>query len=227
MQHEQLVFIAREYPKIPHTYVDANRVGTMHLPHLNYNAHLWALSGDEVDPWTLLKEWFLAGVMMLYPDNEQVPDNEPERVINLMLHGHHLLSNIWGAVKRGDYLSLAIIEEEITPETRYVTDLVGFAVQKPGIRGKNGIVKTVPRIVPIVHKSRFVVAPKDLIYFKDCQPVIAETIYVGRVVHNDRYKPGMDNSCARPDTRINDNPCVNMRALIDCTRIWVHMNCSY
>jgi hypothetical protein len=229
MQHEQLVFIARNYPEIPHTYIDANRVGGMHLPHLHYLLHEDALSGEvNADPIYVIKEWFLGGALQNYPDTDQAPKNEPERTINLLVHGHMFLANIWGAhIKCGDYLSLVVIEEEITSETRYVTDLTGFAVQRPGIVGKKGIVKYVSRLVPVVHKSRTVIDPKDLVYIKDCQPIIGQQIYVGRVVYNERLVSDLQDAPNRVDTRINDNPCLNMRRLADCTRVLVHMDVSH
>ena len=107
-----------------------------------------------------------------------------------------------------------------------MTDESGLAVQRPGIRGTKGSVKYVPRLVPTVSDSRFVVPEKDLVYYKDCQPIFGIKIYVGRVVYNEFWAPGNRNSTGSMDTRVNDNPCLNMQRYLKCTPIFVHVQVS-
>lgn len=229
LRDESLIFVKLDFPEEPMALRDMRRVAMVPLPMVNYILHANTLAGSgDIDPTYFVKNWFLAGAMLSHPDHPNAPHNDIERNVALITTARSNIDNIWNEhVTVNDSLYLIVKKVEVTPETRYVLDLNGLTVQQPGVRGAQGPITMVTRLVPCVVKDRFGVPAKDLIYYENCKPVMGFPIYVGRVVYNEFFVP-----CDRPvssltDTRVNDSPCVNYRRLKACRPVLVHLNVAY
>ena len=234
MRQECLIFIKKEYPKVPKLSLENNRVAMMCLPQLHYHLHELALrETEDITPAWFIRNWFLAGSLVSFKQLQGLtqgnfaPDplgGSMERTVLLHMKADTRLLNLWGPnVKGGDFLFFVVIEEAITPDTRYVTDEAGLAVQKPGMKGaKNGTIKYVTRLVAVVSDNAHSVATEHLMYMKDCVRHYGRQIYVGRVVNNAFWVKNAAPVVDRMDTRVNNNPHVNYNTMLRCNPLEVH-----
>ena len=226
MKDQTLVFIRKKYPQIPKVVIEANRVAMMALPQLHYHLHELALrEEDAIDPAWVIRNWFVAGSLLSHPQIYGTPEGQPERLVLVQAKADTRILNLWGNnVKGGDYLWLVLKEIEVNPETRYVTDVAGLAVQKPGTRGaKGGTVNYVTRFVPVISDSAETVDTEDLVYLKNCVRHYGRKIYIGRVGFNGFWSQNTLPVVNSMDTRINNNPVLNYSNMLRCNPLEVYV----
>ena len=178
-----------------------NKIEGYSLPMVHLKIHENMLKGIPQEPYDVLRDWMMAGIMTGHPG--PMGSKGYAREIIVVGHGDIKVINHWGpGVHAGHHLFFVIKQVPVEPDAGYVLDRAGMTMKKPGTVAryfKNGkeVVKDldlVTRFVPVYSEMRYVSA-KDLMYKTDYGTWrMGIPVYVGRCIKNMHKRTGISET---------------------------------